>query len=247
MTVRTLAIYLSALAIAFDCPGDEILPTDVSLAVSDISEGAGDGPDGVGNSDDDTWGFWFALAHDPKSFRRLTRHSSAVPKAGIPGKIRGPVGSMLPNPGKTEGWILHTDWDGRFEGVWTDSETGEILVHPYVEKGAHMAVAVTYTIPADGTYAVSLGITDVQVAPDFPKHDGVIWILELIDPARAKTAEVSRGEPVGDGHGRPDSDTYVSPPQILSKGVVVRLVIHPNKWWGQDLTRIDRFVVRRLK
>lgn len=29
----------------------------------------------------------------------------------------------------------------------------------------------------------------------------------------------------------------------LRAGYLIRLVIDPNKWWGRDLTRIDRFEV----
>ncbi len=216
-----------------------VTPSADQLKVSDLTDEKGDGPDGKGNTEDDTWGFWFELAHAPGTFRRLTRHSSTVPKKGIPRKVTGPVASLLPNPGDTKGWILHTDWDGRFEGVWGDKKAGAILAHPYVEKSAHQAVAITYKIPQDGVYVISGGITDVQVKPDYPKHDGVIWKIEVLDDASDKQVELAKGEPVGDGHGRPDSAKFKTRKTRLKKGNLVRLVIHPNKWWGQDLTRID--------
>ncbi|MBI1913976.1 MAG: M1 family peptidase, partial [Planctomycetes bacterium] len=51
--------------------------------------------------------------------------------------------SRQPIPAVMDGWIFHRDWDGRFEGVWADRKTGVILVHPYVEKRFHGAVAIT--------------------------------------------------------------------------------------------------------
>ncbi len=215
------------------------------LTLEAVVRAKGDGPDGVGNTDDDTWQFWFELAHAPGSFRLLTRHSSTVPAKGIPGKVSGPVAGALPNPAETEGWVLHTDWDGRYEGIWGDGKAKEILVHPYVEKTAHMAVAVSYKIPEDGVFVISAGLTDVQVNPNHPKHDGVIWKLEAVEPGAGKTAELMKGEPFGDGHGRPDSARFKSKKIKLRNGYLVRLVIHPNKWWGQDLTRIDFFRIEK--
>ena len=215
------------------------------LTTTEVAGTKGDGPDGKANTEDDTWGFWFELAHAPGTFRRLTTHSTSVPEKGIPGKVTGPVASLLPNPGSTKGWIVHRDWDGRFEGIWGDENTGAVLAHPYVEKGAHLAVAITYTIPENGVYVVSGSLTDLQVKPDFPKHDGVLWRLEVIDGAAGKTVELAKGGPIGDGHGRPDSAEFRSRKTALAKGHVVRLTIHPNKWWGQDLTRIDSLRIEK--
>ena len=74
----------------------------VTLAVGDILNSRGDGPDGKGNTDDDTWGFWFELAHARGTYRRLTRHTLNMSlkerTKGIPRKVRGPLASLLPNP-----------------------------------------------------------------------------------------------------------------------------------------------------
>ena len=230
------------LALVFACALAGLSAGD-ELKVEDLTDGKGDGADGKGNTDDDTWGFWFELAHAPGTFKRLTRHSTTVPQQGLPGKVTGPVASLLPNPQETSGWILHTDWDGRFEGVWGDKKAKQILAHPYVEKHAHQAVAITYKIPKDGTYVISGGITDLQIKPEYPKHDGVIWKLEAIELATKKTVELKKGEPVGDGHGRPQSASFETRKLSLKKGHLIRLVIHPNQWWGQDLTRIDSFQI----
>lgn len=213
------------------------------LTLPAVTRAEGDGADGQGNTADDTWQFWFELAHAGGSFRRLTRHSSTIPVGGIPGKVRGPMAGLLPNPKETAGWVLHTDWDGRFEGVWGDKKRGEVLVHPYVEKRAHQAVAISYLVPEDGAYVISGGLTDMQVNPDDAWHDGVIWRLEVVDAAKGKTAELAHGGPFGDGQGRPDSAKFKTRKTRLRKGYLVRLVIHPNRWWGQDLTRVDYFRV----
>ena len=215
------------------------------LGVADVSSATGDGPDGKGNTADDSWQFWFELAHAPGSFRPLTRHSSSIPARGIPGKVYGPPAGNLPNPGETTGWVLHTDWDARFEGVWADRKAKEILVHPYVEKTAHMAVAITYRIPGDGMYVISGKLTDAQVNADDPRHDGITWKLEVVEPAEGKTVELKRGGPIGDGGGRPNSGSFKTRKTRLRKGYLIRLVIHPNKWWGQDLTRIDSFRIEK--
>jgi hypothetical protein len=212
------------------------------LKLDDVASAKGDGPDGKGNTADDTWQFWFELAHKPGEFRRFTRHSSQIPAAGIPRKVTGPPAGLLPNPKETTGWVLHTDWDARYEGIWSDKKTGELLAHPYVEKRAHMAVAITYLVSADGVYTISGGVTDVQVKPEFAKHDGIIWKIEIAKEG-AVVKKLGQGKPVGDGHGRPESDKFNFPDVKLSKGQLVRLVIHPNKWWGQDLTRIDQFKI----
>lgn len=217
------------------------------LRPEDVADAKGDGPDGVGNSADDQWQFWFELAHESGSFRELTRHSTAIPAAGIKGKVSGPIASMLPHPAKTTGWILHTDWDGRFEGVWADQESKAVLVHPYVEKTAHMAVAITYRIPADGLYRIAGKLTDVQVDTTSAKHDGVLWKLEVIEPDSGKAVELKKGGPVGDGGGRPDSATFQTRATKMRKGYLIRLVIHPNKWWGRDLTRIDAFRIEHVE
>ena len=104
-----------------------------------------------------------------------------------------------------------------------------------------MAVAITYKVPASGNYTISGALTDLQVKPACPKHDGVIWKVEIAPADGGKGKEVAKGGPLGDGKGRPDSDKFTLPNVKLAKGQLLRLVIHPNKWWGQDLTRIDSF------
>lgn len=209
----------------------------------------GDGPDGKGNTADDTWQFWFELAHKRNSFRRLTLTTTTLTaqqrKKGIPRKVTGPIAAWLPNPEMTEGWLVHRDWDGRFEGVWADKKTRHVYLHPYVEKGSHCAVAVSYLVPKTGTYQVQGQLTDATVAPNYPKHDGVLWRVERVD-AQGKAHLLARGGPIGDGKGRPDSAKFDKTKVELRKGEHVRLVIHPNKWWGADLTRVDSFRIIRL-
>lgn len=220
------------------------LVSGAELTPEMVTSPAGDGPDGKGNTADDTWQFWFELAHPPGVFRPLTRHSSTIPAGGIPGKVRGPVASLLPHPKETAGWLLHTDWDARFEGVWGDRTTKTVLVHPYVEKTAHRAVALTYRIPSDGFYLIAVKLTDMQVNPDDPQHDGITWKLEAVRAGSGETAELARGT-LGDGRGRADSGAFRTRKTKMRKNYLVRLVIHPNAWWGQDLTRIDYFRIEK--
>jgi hypothetical protein len=221
-------------------------PAVVQLQPADILNVKGDGPDGKGNTDDDTWQFWFEVIHAKGTFQRLSLHTSAMPAAqrmkGIPKKVRGPIASMLPNPADTEGWIYHRDWDGRFEGIWADKKTGAILVHPYTEKTDPGALAITYRIPMSGRYQVSGGITDLQVAKSKP-HDGVRWRLER-PVGKGKFDVVGRGGPIGDGAG-PDSTTFVVKDIALTKGDLLRFVIDPINHWGTDLTRIDSLKIER--
>jgi hypothetical protein len=205
-----------------------------------VAQAKGDGPDGKGNTTDDTWQFWFELAQPRSQFHPLDTYSTSVPGEGIPRKVTGPIAGSLPNPGDTEGWIFHRDWDGRFEGIWADRKTNQVLAYPYVEKNTHLAVAVTYKVPADGIYRISGVLTDVQVQPQFEQHDGVEWILELVEGGKS-IRKIGTGGPIGDGKGRPDSDRFQFPEVVARKGQLVRLVIHPRKWWGSDLTRIEAF------
>lgn len=151
---------------------------------------------------------------------------------------------LLPD---TDGWIFHTDWDGRFEGVWADRKTRQILAYPYVEKQFHGAVAITYRIPLDGTYAISGGVTDLQVAPQFPQHDGIVWHLDLTDDGTTPGKRLATGTPIGDGGGRPDAGPFAAGNVDAKKGQLIRLVLHPRKWWGSDLTRIDAFRIEPAK
>ncbi len=210
------------------------------LKVEHVRNAKGDGPDGKGNTADDTWQFWFELAHQRGHFARLSTYSTSIPKAGIPRKVRGPIASFLPNPADTEGWIFHRDWDGRFEGFWGDAKTSQIIAYPYVEKTAHCAVAVTYTIPADGFYDVQGGLTDLMVQPQFKQHDGAEWVLQFAKEGKPDKL-IARGGPFGDGNGRPDSVAFKQAKIAALKGQLLRLEIQPRKWWGSDMTRIDAF------
>lgn len=216
------------------------------LTVEAVRDLKGDGPDGKGNTADDTWQFWFELAHQRGHFALLDTHSTTVPKDGVPRKITGPIAAALPNPVDTVGWIFHSDWDGRCEGVWGDKKAGHVLMYPYVEKNAHMGVAVTYRVPADGMYDISGGVTDLMVAPEAKQHDGIDWLIEVVEGGKPGR-KVGSGGPVGDGHGRPDAATFAFKNVAAKQGQLIRLVIHPRKWWGTDLTRIDAFKIERVK
>lgn len=195
-----------------------------------------------GNKAESVWQFWFELAHQRGQFQLLDTHSSSVPRDGVPRKVRGPIASMLPNPNDTQGWIFHRDWDGRFEGIWGDRKSGHVLAYPYVEKNAHCAVAITYRVPEDGKYDLSGGLTDLQVDDKANQHDGIEWIVELAEGGKG-IKKLGSGGPFGDGGGRPASGTFSLSGIEAKKGQLVRLVIHPRKWWGTDLTRIDSFKI----
>lgn len=220
------------------------------LRAADVLNLKGDGPDGRGNTDDDTWGFWFEVVHN-KQFQRLSLATASLTaeqrKDGIrdpkakrgAGKVRGPIASMLPNGADLDGWMFHRDWDGRFEGVWADKKTSTVMVHPYAEKSAHCAVAITYRVSKAGKYVVKGKLTDL-VVNTAPPHDGALWRVEHV--AGAKATLLKSGGPVGDGKG-PESAAFDIPGTALNPGDLVRLVIHPNRWWGTDLTRIDSFKI----
>ncbi len=235
---RTLCVVALA-AFATGATADE-------LKLEHVANAKGDGPDGKGNTADDTWQFWFELTHKKGHFELLSTYSTSIAKEGIAKKVSGPIASMLPNPADTEGWIFHRDWDGRFEGAWADTKAKQIILYPYVEKNAHMAVAVSYRVPANGTYDISGGVTDLQVQPQFKQHDGIEWIIETADAGKP-VKKIGSGGPVGDGNGNPDSDKFSFEKVELNKGQLVRLVIHPRKWWGSDLTRIDSFRIELSK
>lgn len=223
-------MYRAACALLLLAPaarGDELTPDAVA--------------DPKGNAPASAWRFWFELAHKPGTFERLDTHSASVARAGVPKKVRGPIGSLLPNPDDSTGWLFHSDWDGRFEGVWADKKAKCVLVHPYAEKNRHLAVAITYTVPADGTYDVSGALADAQVT-DAKEHDGIEWIVELASGGAAGK-RIGGGGPIGDGGGRPESAEFALPGVKAKKGELVRLVIAPRKHWGSDLTRVGAFKV----
>ena len=227
-----------------------LLPLTASaaeLTLENVSNLKGDGPDGEGNTADDTWQFWFEFAHAPNQFGHLDRHSTIVPKAGIPRKVHGPIGSELPNPDDTVGWIFHSDWDGKKEGVWADKKANEILAYPYVEKASHLGVAITYKVPADGKYNISGGITDLQIDAKDPKTDGVIWKVQIANEGKMVRQLGAAKPAIGDSRDRPDSGTFKLDDVELKQGQLVRLVIHPNRWVLTDLTRIDSFKIEPVK
>lgn len=230
-----------------------LIPTHVradELKAEHVLNVKGDGADGKGNTDDDTWGFWFEVVHNHEFHRLSLATAKLTPeqrKNGVSdptakrgkGKVRGPVASLLPDSENLDGWIFHRDWDGRFEGIWANKSTGAIMAHPYAEKSAHCAVAISYKIPKAGAYAVTAKLTDLAVNTT-PPHDGILWRLDKV--SGGKSSNLAKGGPIGDGKG-PESESFGVPRAEFAQGELVRLVIHPNRHWGQDLTRIDYFKI----
>ena len=228
--------------------------TKAALKPDDVLSVSGDGADGKGNTADDTWGFWFQLINS-QEYRRLDIATASMTpeqrKSGIPRKVQGPIGSYLPNANDSEGWIYHSDWDGRYEGVWGDKKAGQVIAHPYNEKTDGGAVAVTYKVPEDGTYTISAKVTDMAVNKS--GHQMMTGIDVSIDVVAAADAQTKPAEkvlagpaPVGDAVG-PESREVAAVNAELTKGALVRLVIDPRKWWGADMTRIDYFKIERVK
>lgn len=215
------------------------------LTVKEVIDQKGDGPDGKANTADDTWQFWLQLVHN-KKYIPLDTFSTSVPKEGIKKKISGPIAKDLPNPNDTVGWIYHSDWDGCFEGVWGDSKANQVIAYPYVEKGAHCAVAVTYKIPEDGKYKISGELTDIHVW-EHPKHDGFNWIVQLVEGNNGDNVvkELGKGGPFGDGGGRPVGGKIDISEVEAKKGQLIRVVIHPGRWWGSDMTKIDGLKIEK--
>ena len=211
-----------------------------------VANPKGDGPDGRGNTTDDTWGFWFELAHSKGKYARLDLHtatmSAAERKKGRRRKITGPIGSWLPNKNDTEGWIYHSDWDGRFEGVWGDKKANQVIMYPYVEKGSHGCVAITYKAPKAGKYKVTGKATDLQDHPKFKVHDGAVIIVEKATGG-ARGKELTRTKAFGDQDGktkkRPVSVEFKVNQVTLKAGESIRVVAHPRKWWGSDMTKME--------
>ena len=81
----------------------------VELTPAAVADTKGDGPDGKGNTADDTWQFWFQLVRS-QQYRRLDLATAALPeaqrKAGIRDesakrgkqKVMGPIGATCPIP-----------------------------------------------------------------------------------------------------------------------------------------------------
>jgi len=168
----------------------------IELKAADAADPKGDGPDGKGNTPDDTWGFWFELAHTQGRYHRLDLSTATMPagqkQRGIPRKVRGPVGAYLPNPKETEGWIYHSDWDGRFEGIWGDKKAGGVVVHPYNEKAYAGKMAITCRLPA-GVYAVSAKVTDLNTFGG----DVIAWRVEVAEGGQ-RGQIVAESKPFGD-------------------------------------------------
>jgi hypothetical protein len=227
-----------------------------------VADPKGDGPDGRGNTEDDTWQFWFELAHARKSYHRLDLATKTMPedqrkngifdpkaRRGHQKKVTGPIASRLPNPADTEGWIFRSDWDGRNEGFWGDLKAKQVLAHPFVEKMSHCAVAVSFRVPADGTYDVSGRLTDMNVV-NMPPLNGILWQIEVAreytgseSPEAYKVA--AKGGPIGDKQG-PDSAEIGAAGVECRKGDLIRLVIDPNGQWGTDLTKVE-LKIKRVK
>jgi len=230
--------------------GDSYSPTP-----ADIADPKGDGPDGKGNTDDDTLGFWFELGHASDTFMRLNiatvtmtedqrKNGIRDPKArrGHQGKVTGPIGAWLPNPADTEGWIFSTDWDGRGEGVWGDKKANCILMHPYTEKAAAGSVAMTFKVPA-GEYSMKAKLTDLSI---FPGGDGVKWRVEVVKGGEKAASPVAESKPFGDKVG--DATVELDVKSItVAEGQLIRLVLDPNAHWGADMTKIENLTVTRVK
>ncbi|MCE5326825.1 MAG: GDSL-type esterase/lipase family protein [Planctomycetaceae bacterium] len=235
---------------------DKPAAAKAELTAAIVLDPKGDGPDAKPNTDDDAWGFWFMLADPTHRYNRLDLPTWTMPDdqrkngirdpnspAGHQGKVTGPIASSLPDLIDSEGWIFHTDWDGRYEGIWGNKRANCVLMHPYVEKNGHHAVAVTYTVPASGVYTLSGKVTDLQVVNNYVKCDGITWKIEIAEGGETGVL-LGKGQ-AGDGHGRPDSTEFKIEKVKIGGGKNIRLVIHPNFWWGTDLTRIDSFKIER--
>ncbi len=60
--------------------GASTITFGAELTFADVRGAEGDGPDGKGNTADDTWQFWFELAHARGTFRPFTIHTTTMPK-----------------------------------------------------------------------------------------------------------------------------------------------------------------------
>jgi hypothetical protein len=125
-----------------------------------------------------------------------------------------------------------------------------VIVHPYVEKNSHCNVAVSFRVPADGTYEVSATLADLNVV-DMPALTGILWQIEVArewtgdDSPEAYTI-AAKGGPIGDKKG-PDSAAIEAKGVACRQGDLIRLVIDPNGQWGTDMTTIDGLRITRVK
>ncbi len=204
------------------------------LQPAEVCDPSGSGPDGVGNSQDDPWQFWY---EDPsgRSFRRLNIYVDNIYQ-----DEHGRVDQQR----SLQGWSHDRLLDMRYEGVWANPHTGVVLVHPYAQNNRHYAVAVSYRVPQSGRYNINAELTDAAVVK-FRLHDGIRWRVERALGGAAGRV-LSRGGPIGDRLG-PESQRITIRAVQLNQGDLVRLVIDPGRWWGTDETRIDSFHIRRVK
>lgn len=229
-------------------------PAGLELTPAAVADAKGDGGDGKANTADDTWGFWFQVLHAPQYLRLDIATAALSPErraGGIPRKVTGPIASMLPNPDDTDGHIFHSDWDGRYEGVWGDRKAGQVLAHPYTEKTTAGAVAITCKVPADGVYTLTAAVRDLNVVQTGHRAmTGIIAILDVLDAGDGKAIQAPARPlataKVGDKAG-PESATLTARNVKLRAGQLVRLVIDPNKSWAGDLTRIEAFRIEKSK
>lgn len=206
----------------------------------------GDGPDGKGNTGDDTWQFWLQIIHDRNLFIHLDLATKIQPDAirqnGIRRKVWGPLGKSLPNPEQTEGFIYHSNWNGQREGVWGDSKAKQVLVVPYQEKGDGGALAVTCTIPAAGKYLISGKATDLEVDTEHKFSDGIRVSVEVTDTGNGKTIRRMRKvlvKPIAFGDKGPGSVEFKSDPVAIEKGQLVFVMIDPVKIAYKDLVALE--------
>jgi hypothetical protein len=242
------AAFVAAL-LAFCVP---VLAADViELTPDAIQNAKGDGPDGKGNTADDTWRCWFSIAHAPATYGCLKLHTlNMTPeqrKNGIRRRIWGPIGGDLPNPKDSEGWIYKSDWNGRIEGVWGDTKAKQVLIHPYAEKTFLGPVAVSCRVATAGIYAITVAATDAQVKPG-GRHDGVRVRLDRVPGGGGKRGKrLAQSKPFGDSEDKSGNRITVKVESVkLAAGDLVRLAIVPGRDLATDLTRIDVFKIERV-
>jgi len=218
------------------------------LTAADVASAKGDGPDGKGNTDDDFFGFWFELRQPAGTFMRLSTATATMPdnerRNGIPGKVTGPIGSWLPNAADTDGWIFHTDWDGRGEGVWGDKKASVIMIHPCLHrKTAKGCVAISFAVSSAGEYAMKGRLTDCKL---WCCGTGVKWRVEVARGGDRAQAVVAESQPFGDGVG--DASVEIDVKNITVKqGQLIRLVIDPGRHYGCDMTKLENLVLTKVK
>ncbi|MCE5277424.1 MAG: hypothetical protein ABFD92_14220 [Planctomycetaceae bacterium] len=249
--IKASVVVLAIVAAVVAAPASD----SVELTGEAVLDVNGTGPDGKGNTADDTWQFWFETVVPRGKFLHLdlcTQKMTADQREkGIydakakrgKGKVQGPIADKLPNPKETEGWIFHSDWDGRFEGVWADKKTKKVILYPYVEKGQHRCVAISYTVPKAGTYALSGGMSDLHVWKH-EKHDGIFWQIATSADAGKSVKVVAKGGPFGDEVA--PASTKIDVKDIkLAAGELLFIIVDPGKWWGSDMASLDDIKITR--